>query len=103
MFNERGQVCMNEQHGGLQSRLVVDRKRDGRRKYDEDAKRELIQACLKPGGVDRADGRGARHQSKPRSDVDFQVSARTSRGRDSQLRDGAVTRGSRRVAGGFRA
>lgn len=49
MFNERGQVCMNEQRGGLQSRLVVDRKRDGRRKYDEDAKRELIQACLKPG------------------------------------------------------
>ncbi|ONJ29033.1 transposase [Burkholderia cenocepacia] len=48
MFNERGQVCMNEQRGGLQSRLVVDRKRDGRRKYDEDAKRELIQACLKP-------------------------------------------------------
>ncbi|MBR8429032.1 transposase, partial [Burkholderia cenocepacia] len=40
---------MNEQRGGLQSRLVVDRKRDGRRKYDEDAKRELIQACLKPG------------------------------------------------------
>nr|WP_302074429.1 transposase [Burkholderia glumae] len=40
---------MNEQHGGLQSRLVADRKRDGRRKYDEDAKRELIQACLKPG------------------------------------------------------
>ncbi|WP_257757054.1 hypothetical protein [Burkholderia glumae] len=34
---------MNEQHGGLQSRLVADRKRDGRRKYDEDAKRELIQ------------------------------------------------------------
>ncbi len=33
MFNERGQVCMNEQHGGLQSRLVADRKRDGRRKY----------------------------------------------------------------------
>ncbi|AJW93819.1 transposase family protein (plasmid) [Burkholderia gladioli] len=49
MFNERGQVCMNEQDGGLQSRLVVDLKRDGRRKYDEDAKRELIQACLKPG------------------------------------------------------
>ncbi|MGS0979319.1 hypothetical protein [Burkholderia glumae] len=41
MFNERGQVCMNEQHGGLQSRLVADRKRDGRRKYDEDAKREF--------------------------------------------------------------
>ncbi|MGN4078271.1 transposase, partial [Burkholderia gladioli] len=40
---------MNEQDEGLQSRLVVDLKRDGRRKYDEDAKRELIQACLKPG------------------------------------------------------
>ncbi len=40
MFNERGQVCMNEQDGGLQSRLVVDLKRDGRRKYDENAKRE---------------------------------------------------------------
>ncbi|WP_425128547.1 transposase [Burkholderia latens] len=40
---------MNEQDGGLQSRLVVDLKRDGRRKYDEDAKRELIQACLKLG------------------------------------------------------
>ncbi|WP_198294046.1 hypothetical protein [Burkholderia ubonensis] len=37
---------MNEQDGGLQSRLVADLKRDGRRKYDEDAKRELIQACL---------------------------------------------------------
>ncbi|WP_141660498.1 transposase [Burkholderia singularis] len=40
---------MNEQGGGLQSRLVVDLRRDGRRKYDEDAKRELIQARLKPG------------------------------------------------------
>lgn len=49
MFNERGQVCMNEQDGGLQSRLVVDRKRDGRRTYDEEAKRDLILACLTPG------------------------------------------------------
>ncbi|OJB17113.1 hypothetical protein BGV54_21690 [Burkholderia ubonensis] len=49
MFNERGQVHMNEQEDGLQSRLVVNRKRDGRRKYDEVAKRELIEACLKPG------------------------------------------------------
>nr|WP_306459546.1 transposase [Burkholderia sp. ABCPW 11] len=40
---------MNEQEEGLRDRLVVDRKRDGRRKYDEAAKRELIQACLKPG------------------------------------------------------
>jgi len=49
MFNERGQVYMSEQEEGLQSRLVVGSKRDGRRKYDESAKRELIQACLKPG------------------------------------------------------
>ncbi|WP_232427602.1 transposase [Burkholderia ubonensis] len=40
---------MNEQEDGLQSRLVVNRKRDGRRKFDEVAKRELIEACLKPG------------------------------------------------------
>ncbi|AJY27227.1 transposase family protein (plasmid) [Burkholderia thailandensis 34] len=49
MLNERGHVHMNEQEEGLRGRLVVDRKRDGRRKYDEAAKRELIQACLKPG------------------------------------------------------
>ncbi|WP_080438071.1 transposase [Burkholderia ubonensis] len=49
MFNERGQVHVNEQEDGLQSRLVVNRKRDGRRKFDEVAKRELIEACLKPG------------------------------------------------------
>jgi transposase len=49
MFNERGQVHMIEQEEGLGSRLVVGRKRDGRRKYDEAAKRELIQACLRPG------------------------------------------------------
>ncbi|MFM0515540.1 transposase [Paraburkholderia sp. RL17-373-BIF-A] len=40
---------MSEQEGGLQGRLVVGAKRDGRRKYDESAKRELIQECLKPG------------------------------------------------------
>jgi len=40
---------MSEQEEGLQGRLVVGSKRDGRRKYDESAKRELIQACLKPG------------------------------------------------------
>jgi len=40
---------MSEQEEGLQGRLVVGSKRDGRRKYDEEAKRELIQACLKPG------------------------------------------------------
>lgn len=33
----------------LQDRLVIGRKRDGRRQYDEAAKEELIQACLKPG------------------------------------------------------
>jgi transposase len=49
MFNERGQVYMSEQEEGLQGRLVVGSKRDGRRKYDESAKRELIQACLRPG------------------------------------------------------
>ncbi|MBN3856669.1 MULTISPECIES: IS66-like element accessory protein TnpA [Burkholderiaceae] len=40
---------MSEQEEGLQGRLVVGSKRDGRRKYDESAKRELIQQCLKPG------------------------------------------------------
>jgi transposase len=49
MFNERGQVHMSEQEEGLQGRLVVGAKRDGRRKYDENAKRELIRECLKPG------------------------------------------------------
>jgi transposase-like protein len=49
MFNERGQVYMSEQEEGLQGRLVGGSKRDGRRKYDESAKRELIQECLKPG------------------------------------------------------
>ncbi len=48
MFNQRGQVDMSEQEEGLQGRLVVGSKRDGRRKYDESAKRELIQQCLKP-------------------------------------------------------
>ncbi len=100
MFNERGQVCMNEQHEGLRTRLVVNRKRDGRRKYGEDAKRELIHET---GGVDRADGHGARHQSEPCSDVDLQVSARTSRGRNSQLHNGVVARGSRRDVDGFGA
>lgn len=49
MFNERGHVYMSDHEEGLQGRLVVGSKRDGRRKYDESAKRELIQACLKPG------------------------------------------------------
>ena len=33
----------------LRSRLVVGRKRDGRREYDESARAELVQMCLKPG------------------------------------------------------
>ncbi|MGF6721512.1 transposase [Paraburkholderia sp. GAS41] len=49
MFNERGHVYMSDEEEGLQSRLVVGSKRGGRRKYDEEAKRELIQACLRPG------------------------------------------------------
>jgi transposase len=49
MSNERGHVYMSEQEEGLQGRLVIGRKRDGRRKYDEAAKRELILACLQPG------------------------------------------------------
>ncbi|WP_321889994.1 transposase, partial [Paraburkholderia bannensis] len=40
---------MSEQEEGLQGRLVVGSKRDGRRKYDESAKRALIQQGLKPG------------------------------------------------------
>ncbi|WP_433704184.1 IS66-like element accessory protein TnpA [Paraburkholderia sacchari] len=40
---------MSEQEEGLPGRLVIGRKRDGRRKYDEAAKRELIEACLKQG------------------------------------------------------
>lgn len=33
----------------LRSRLVVGRKRDGRREYDEAARAELVQMCLRPG------------------------------------------------------
>ncbi|MFP3801951.1 transposase [Paraburkholderia sp. SIMBA_027] len=33
----------------LRSRLVVGRRRDGRREFDEDAVRELVEFCLKPG------------------------------------------------------
>lgn len=40
---------MSDQEEGLQGRLVVGSKCDGRRKYDEKAMRELIQACPKPG------------------------------------------------------
>lgn len=40
---------MTEKEESLQERLVIGRKRDGRRQYDEAAKQELIQACLRPG------------------------------------------------------
>ncbi|RXV64448.1 IS66 family transposase [Burkholderia stabilis] len=33
----------------LRNRLVVGRKRDGRREFDETARRELVELCLKPG------------------------------------------------------
>jgi transposase len=40
---------MKEKDESLQERLVIGRKRDGRRQYDEAAKQELIQTCLRPG------------------------------------------------------
>jgi transposase len=40
---------MTEKDTELSRRLVVGHKRDGRCRYDEDAKRELIEACLQPG------------------------------------------------------
>ena len=40
---------MTEQIIELKQRLVVGRKRDGRNCYDPQAKRELIEACLRPG------------------------------------------------------
>ncbi|WP_082760539.1 transposase [Burkholderia stagnalis] len=33
----------------LRSRLVIGRKRDGRREYDDAARDELVQLCLQPG------------------------------------------------------
>ena len=33
----------------LRNRLVVGRKRDGRREFDETARQELVELCLKPG------------------------------------------------------
>ncbi|MFY4698795.1 transposase [Burkholderia glumae] len=95
---------MNEQHGGLQSRLVADRKRDGRRSCDEDAKRELIQACLKPRvSIART---AIEHDINPNLVRTWisKYQRRTSRGRGgAAARGGAVTRGSRRVVDGFRA
>jgi transposase len=40
---------MTEKHTELSKRLVVGHKRDGRSCYDQEAKRELIEACLRPG------------------------------------------------------
>lgn len=40
---------MTEQIVELKQRMVVGRKRDGRNCYDPQAKRELIEACLRPG------------------------------------------------------
>jgi len=40
---------MAEKPTELSKRLVVGHKRDGRSCYDKEAKRELIEACLRPG------------------------------------------------------
>jgi transposase-like protein len=40
---------MTEHDSELLQRQVVGSKRDGRRRYDKQAKAELVQACLKPG------------------------------------------------------
>jgi transposase len=40
---------MTENPTELTQRLVVGHKRDGRSCYDKEAKRELIEACLRPG------------------------------------------------------
>ena len=40
---------MTENRPALSRLLVVGRKRDGRRCYDPEAKRELVEACLQPG------------------------------------------------------
>ena len=50
---------MTERPSELSKRLVVGHKRDGRSCYDQEAKRELIEACLRPGvSIAR---RGLRH------------------------------------------
>ncbi|SFY46625.1 hypothetical protein SAMN03159408_07167 [Burkholderia sp. NFPP32] len=52
MLSVRADTCtqtvMTEKQD-LRSRLVVGRRRDGRREFDEDAVRELIGFCLKSG------------------------------------------------------
>ncbi|MCA1971564.1 MAG: transposase [Pseudomonadota bacterium] len=40
---------MSEHTSELSARLVVGRKRDGRNVYSKQAKRELVEACLRPG------------------------------------------------------
>ena len=40
---------MTENDSELARPLVIGSKRDGRRRYDKQAKRELVQACLEPG------------------------------------------------------
>ena len=40
---------MTEKHTELSKRLVIGHKRDGRSCYDKEAKRELVEACLRPG------------------------------------------------------
>nr|WP_244174745.1 transposase [Paraburkholderia tropica] len=42
------QTSMTEQPN-LRNRLVVGRKRDGRREFDEAARQELVELCLRPG------------------------------------------------------
>ncbi|HDR9248035.1 TPA: transposase, partial [Burkholderia vietnamiensis] len=42
------QTVMTEKQD-LRSRLVVGRRRDGRREFDEAAVQELVELCLKPG------------------------------------------------------
>jgi transposase len=41
---------MTENIKELSERLVVGHTRDGRCCYDPEAKRELIEACMRPGG-----------------------------------------------------
>ena len=40
---------MTERDTELSKRLVIGHKRDGRPGYDKDARRELIEACLRSG------------------------------------------------------
>lgn len=40
---------MAENDSELLKRLVIGSKRDGRRRYDKQAKQDLVQACLQPG------------------------------------------------------